>query len=264
MGFRLYIGGMIPAYTPTRKQYIRDVALPTIGDALAKSKRRKKVVIPVRQATDSAVRLRLNPRGKITRVASPAVQAYKHDSPGRPNKKHDALAGINWLPKKYTLQNGVITDWHAKTFSELKLAAPVLASLAALMFLVLSWQLPDVPDYTRGGTKKISKTVQAAQATPAARPTATKPNPTNASSGNYTPSTSQASPILGQSASNAPTSSPPVSLPVTPIDVVVPVQPPVSGAGAVITPPPVSIDVPPISVDTGPLGVQTPEANLNL
>ena len=250
---------MIPLYVPTRNKFIKDIASPTINDAISKSKKHKKINIPVRHADKSSANLRINNKGKITRVPPMAEMHYYR--PVRQTAKipkKTVMASIPWLPKKYTVSKGVVTDWHAKTFSELKYAAPALIAVYGMMLLALSWQLPEIKDYSSGHPKYVNSTSTGTgnQASPPS--TSTTAN-TGAASANTSSPTSTAIQPITSSLPTTVTNNPVEGT--SPIDIVMPTVP--SDGGTDQTPP-VTVEIPPVTIDTDAIDVQTPSLDLGL
>jgi hypothetical protein len=248
---------MLPLYTPAaRSKLIKDIAPPTIGDAISKSRKRKRITIPVRQASKPAS-LRLNKNGKITRVPPmPVMHDYTPITHRDVGNNGNFMKSLPWLPKKYTLAQGLTTDWHARAFADLKFAAPLLIGIYAFMLIALSWQLPDIPPNHGGG--KVSATVKNASAAHSSPGSPTK-------NGNKSTQSSPAQ-LTVPMQTPAPTMSvtAPVTAPASPIDVVLPSNPITPSVPIVETtsPPEPTVEVPSVEVNACVLDVQTPSINL--
>ena len=251
---------MIPLYVPARHRFIKDIASPTIGDAIKKSAKQKKTSIPVKSGYAS---LRLNNSGKITRI--PPMAEFHYYRPLRqlsPTKR--ILPVLPWLPKKYIATKGLVTDWHTRTFREVKLAAPILVSSAALMLLALSWQLPEIQDHSDGHPQyahKASATTPTASNPPATDVSDSKP----ATEAQPARSSNSLLPPMKSSSSSAPTvSEPPLPVIEPPIDEVIPPVDPGVGGSSGGANPPLDLELPPIDIDLGPLQATTPGVSLEL
>ena len=196
---------MISEYTPVKTPLIQDVALPTVGDAMRKNRKQKKKTIPVRY---------LNRYQSFTRVPPMAVMheprqpLFKSSVAGNGPK---IAAFILFLPKKYVSDKGVVTDWHAPAFSELKYIAPILLGCYGLMLLALSWQPIALPSYKAGHYVKHTAqiTTQPQQSSvPVSAPAASSYKPS--SSTYVAPSSAKTASTAQPAASPSPINSAPV------------------------------------------------------
>lgn len=241
---------MIPVYEPARNKFIKDISLPTIGDAIANSKKRKRTTIPVRQASSSHG-LAINKHGKITRVPPQAVLHNYQPLRTKSVKRSNLIPTLPWAPKKYTLTGGLITDWHTRTFRDLKLVSPLLIGFAALMLTISSWQLPEIKSYLNGSTRNV-RSVQSTPTQPTASP-ATKPAGDSSASN---------SPVVIPSQATSPASVlAPDTAAAPPLDVVIP---PVPSDTNPLPPTDVGVEVPPVTIDTGVIQVQMPDISAGL